>query len=145
MGSHLFRSIVTVNPEATIKVLTKNYLDKPKDYLVTIVEGRQNIVWALERLCFRKETFFEAAKVLMCFSVAEIEGWSDYTTNYGYPAKATNKGDIYIEEVFTDYNDINDDTCMQLELINQTLAELQAKKKAEEKPRNPIGFIKPKH
>lgn len=35
------------------------------------------------------------------FSVAEIEGWSDYTSNYGYPAKATNKGDIYIEEVFT--------------------------------------------
>ena len=34
---------------------------------------------------------------------------------------------------------------MQLELINQTLAELQAKNKAEEKPRNPIGFIKPKH
>ncbi len=30
----------------------------------------------------------------------------------------------YIEEVFTDYNDINDDTRMQLELINQTLAEL---------------------
>ena len=33
------------------------------------------------------------------------------------------------EEVFTDYNDINDDTCMQLELINQTLAELQAKRR----------------
>ena len=33
----------------------------------------------------------------------------------------------YIEEVFSDYNDINDDTRMQLELINQTLAELQVK------------------
>ena len=42
----------------------------------------------------------------------------------------------YIEEVFTDYNDINEDTRMQLELINQTLAELQA----ENKPRKPIGF-----
>lgn len=49
----------------------------------------------------------------------------------------------YIEEVFADYNDINDDTRMQLELINQTLAELQAQKKVENKPRNPIGFIKP--
>lgn len=49
----------------------------------------------------------------------------------------------YIEEVFADYNDINDDTRMQLELINQTLAELQAQKKIENKPRNPIGFIKP--
>lgn len=47
----------------------------------------------------------------------------------------------YIEEVFADYNDINDDTRMQLELINQTLAELQAQKKMEEKPRNRIGFI----
>lgn len=35
----------------------------------------------------------------------------------------------YIEEVFADYNDINDDTRMQLEIINQTLAELQSQKK----------------
>lgn len=46
----------------------------------------------------------------------------------------------YIEEVFTDYNDINEDTRLQLELINETLAELQAKNKALNKPRNPIGF-----
>ena len=49
----------------------------------------------------------------------------------------------YIEEVFADYNDINDDTRMQLELINQTLAELQAKKAWDERPRNPNGFKKP--
>lgn len=49
----------------------------------------------------------------------------------------------YIEDVFTDYNDINDDTRMQLELINQTLAEMQAQRKVNSKPRNPIGFIKP--
>ena len=50
----------------------------------------------------------------------------------------------YIEEVFADYNDINDDTRTQLELINQTLAELQAQKALADKPRNPIGFITPK-
>ena len=33
----------------------------------------------------------------------------------------------YMEEVLVDQNDINDDTMMQLELINQTLAELQTK------------------
>lgn len=49
----------------------------------------------------------------------------------------------YIEEVFADYNDINDDTRMQLELINQTLAELQTQKKLSEKPRNPVGYVKP--
>lgn len=50
----------------------------------------------------------------------------------------------YMEEVFTDQNDINEDTRTQLELINQALAELQAAKQRSEKPRNPIGFIKPK-
>lgn len=50
----------------------------------------------------------------------------------------------YIEEVFTDYNDINEDTRVQLELINRTLAELQARKRLADSPRNPIGFIKPK-
>lgn len=50
----------------------------------------------------------------------------------------------YIEDVFADYNDINEETRMQLELINQTLAELQAQKAITDKPRNPIGFIKPK-
>ena len=49
----------------------------------------------------------------------------------------------YIEEVFSDYNDINDDTRMQLELINQTLAELQSQKKIRNKLRNPVGFVKP--
>lgn len=46
----------------------------------------------------------------------------------------------YMEEVFADYNDINDDTRVQLELINQTLAELQAQKALLDKPRNLIGF-----
>jgi hypothetical protein len=50
----------------------------------------------------------------------------------------------YIEEVFTDYNDINEDTRMQLDLINATLAELQAKDKFVNKPRNPVGYFKPK-
>ena len=49
----------------------------------------------------------------------------------------------YIEEIFTDQNDINEDTRMQLELINQTLAELQVHQKLSDKPHRPIGFIRP--
>ena len=49
----------------------------------------------------------------------------------------------YIEDVFADQNDINEDTRMQIELINQVLAELQVHKKLSEKPRRPIGFIRP--
>ena len=48
----------------------------------------------------------------------------------------------YVEAAFADYNDINEDTRMQLELINQAIAELQAKdKQAGGKTRNSIGFI----
>ena len=46
----------------------------------------------------------------------------------------------YVEAVLSDYNEINEDTRMQLELLNQSLAELQAKKKELEKPRDRIGF-----
>ena len=48
----------------------------------------------------------------------------------------------YIEEVFTDQNDINEDTRMQLELINQTLAELQTKDRGF-KERKRIGYQLP--
>ena len=47
----------------------------------------------------------------------------------------------YIEEVFTDYNDINEDTRLQIELINQSLAELHIDKKQISKPKNKIGYL----
>lgn len=47
-----------------------------------------------------------------------------------------------LEEIFADYNDINEDTRAQIEAINTTLAELQAKPRNS--PRRPVGFIKPK-
>lgn len=48
----------------------------------------------------------------------------------------------YMEEVLVDQNDINDDTMTQLELINQTLAELQAKDRGFSE-RNRIGYKLP--
>ena len=47
----------------------------------------------------------------------------------------------YIEDVFADYNDINEDTRSQLELINSILVDLQSKNKWIDRPRNPIGYI----
>ncbi|CAM4015785.1 hypothetical protein [Gillisia hiemivivida] len=83
MGSHLFRSVVIVNPEATTKTMVKHYLDKSKTYLESVNEGRQNLIWALERLCFRKAVFYDAARVLMSFAVAENEFfYSNNATSY---------------------------------------------------------------
>lgn len=44
-----------------------------------------------------------------------------------------------LEEIFTDYNDINEDTRVQLEAINTALADLQAQNR-KPKPHKPIGF-----
>ena len=46
----------------------------------------------------------------------------------------------YVDEIFTDQNDINEDTRIQLELINESLSELQKKNKELNNPCNPIGF-----
>lgn len=37
----------------------------------------------------------------MLFSAAEIEGWSDVADAYGYPSQASEKGDLYVGEVFS--------------------------------------------
>ena len=50
----------------------------------------------------------------------------------------------YVEEILSDQNDINEETALQLELINQSLAELQMNRKRNEQPQNPIGFIQTK-
>jgi len=48
----------------------------------------------------------------------------------------------YVEDYFTDQNDINEDTRMQLELLNESLAALQVQHNEQNKPRRPIGFRK---
>lgn len=46
----------------------------------------------------------------------------------------------YIEEVMADMNDVNEDTRMQIELISESLAELQAADRRPKADRPRIGF-----
>ena len=48
----------------------------------------------------------------------------------------------YVEDIFADQNDINEDTRMELHLLQESLAELQVRNRTN-KPRNPIGFAIP--
>jgi len=77
LGSRLFRSFVEVNPEIALKALQKAFGEFTKEQLKEVTVGRRNLVWALEKLCFRKETFENAAKILYDFSAAENESWSN--------------------------------------------------------------------
>lgn len=75
------------------------------------------------------------------FEVAKDE-WDSLRCSFSTLNGGRGRHPKYMPYVFTDCNDINEDTRMQMESISQALAELQAKKKLEDKPRNPIGFIK---
>lgn len=80
-GSLLFRYVVEVNPIATTKTLENSFGKLTKNEILGIIDGRRNLVWALEKLCFRKETFNTAAKILYSFAVSENETWANNATN----------------------------------------------------------------
>lgn len=80
-GSRLFRSLVEVNPVATAQCLNKVFGDWNIEQLFTIKEGRRNLVWSIEKLCFWESTFEAAAKIMLKFAVAENETWGNNATN----------------------------------------------------------------
>lgn len=80
LGSRLFRSFVEVNPIAVSKNFVRLFSTKSKDELKNIIEGRRNIIWVLEKLCFDIRTFSESVKIMYAFAVAENESWSNNAT-----------------------------------------------------------------
>ncbi|WP_346318923.1 hypothetical protein [Chitinophaga sp. YIM B06452] len=72
-GSRLFRSFVHVNPDACVSALYDAFKDLSEGDISDIKEGRRNLVWALEVLCFSEKTFYQAVKVLIKFAVGENE------------------------------------------------------------------------
>lgn len=79
-GSRCFRALVEVNPEATLQALERVFGGLSAEQLRSVDQGRREIVWALERLVFRKETFARAARLLLLFATAETERWSNNAT-----------------------------------------------------------------
>ncbi len=80
-GSLLFRYVVEVNPISTAKTLDIAFGKMSKDEILKIDVGRRNLVWALEKLCFRRETFSIGARIMFSFAVSENESWGNNSTN----------------------------------------------------------------
>ena len=76
-GSLLFRYVVEVNPEVTSDALITAFKGWTKSDLFNLSEGRRNLVWALEKLCFHRKTFFESTKFLFRLAVSENENWAN--------------------------------------------------------------------
>jgi hypothetical protein len=79
-GSRLFRSLVEVNPQATIDVLERVFGKWTREQLLKIGLGRRNLIWSLEKLCWWADTFAKAAKLMLSFAAAENESWSNNAT-----------------------------------------------------------------
>lgn len=79
-GSKLLDRFVHLAPDATMEHLERLLDGKSIDELKSLKAGRRHIVWALEKLVFRHQTFIPAARLLLRLGAAENEDWSNNAT-----------------------------------------------------------------
>jgi hypothetical protein len=80
LGSRLFRSFVEVNPVAIANSLSRTFARLNTTELLQISDGRRNLIWVFEKLCFDKRTFDKSVKILYALAVAENETWANNAT-----------------------------------------------------------------
>lgn len=82
MGSRLFLAMATVNPVAVSECLHACLFTKNANWLKQNIKNdiRRNYVWALEKLCFRRESFNLSTQLLAKLAVAENESWGNNAT-----------------------------------------------------------------
>lgn len=79
-GSKLLDRFVHIAPDATMEHLERLLDGKSIDELKSLEAGRRHIVWALDKLVFRHQTFIPAARLLLRLGAAENEDWSNNAT-----------------------------------------------------------------
>lgn len=79
MGSRLFLAMSSVNPQAVADCLYTLFNKKNTDWLKENIKGdvRRNYVWALEKLCFDKDSFLKSSMVLAQLMLAENENYGN--------------------------------------------------------------------
>ncbi len=82
LGSKLFLAMSTVNPAAIARCLRNVLGNKDIAWLREHFDGdgRRYVVWALERLCFAKESYNDAVLMMAKLAVAENEGIANNAT-----------------------------------------------------------------
>ena len=72
-GSEALDRLVHVVPDLAMSTIDRVFGALSVDQLANIVRGRRHLVWALEKLVFRRHTFERAARILRRLGAAEIE------------------------------------------------------------------------
>lgn len=81
VGSNMLRTFAEITPEKTTQLLFYILKNENIENLKKFGKGRRNLIWLLEKLCFRNETFEEAAYLLMRFGIAENENYANNASN----------------------------------------------------------------
>ncbi len=80
VGSKIYRSLVEVVPDLVCDSLFKTLGGLSLDELKQIRDGRRELVWTLEKLCYKPETFTKAAKLMLRLGCSEVEFVSNNAT-----------------------------------------------------------------
>lgn len=79
-GAMLIESFVQVNPQAVANLLLSVINTRSLEELRDVYEGRRYLVWTIEKICFRHETFSQGAYLMMRLAMAENESISNNAT-----------------------------------------------------------------
>lgn len=79
-GSQVFSRIIHLAPDAAMEHVSNLLGEKTVDELLEFNDGRRQLVWALEKLVFRRQTFAPAAKLLLLLGAAETEKYGNNAT-----------------------------------------------------------------
>lgn len=79
-GSRLIMNLAEIAPSEVMLSLENCFGEKSTDDLLKFVDGRRNLVWTLEKLCFRTETFEPATKLMFRLAIAENENYGNNST-----------------------------------------------------------------
>lgn len=122
LGSKFFLAMASVNPGATALCLQRVLESKNIEWLRDVFDGkgRRNIVWALEKLCFDKDSYDLAVMVMARLAVAENEEISNNATGQLHQlfhvqlagTEVDLKTRLHTLELLTEKEDVYDRTVM---------------------------------
>jgi hypothetical protein len=73
LGSEVLDRLVHVAPDVAITTIDREFGSLAVNKLENVIQGRRHLVWALEKLVFRKESFTRAATLLRKLASVETE------------------------------------------------------------------------
>ena len=77
LGSRFFSALTEADPKAALRCLMRTLGTWDKETLLQFTGGRRNVIWALEKIAVWRDSFADAARLLLALGEAENEGWSN--------------------------------------------------------------------